>query len=134
MWAKSILKSPFINPNIFKRAFSTNSNPSLDRTPKDEFMKIVIHRLIKTANAKARIYDLMNKKKDHQLVTLSIIQIGVKIGLTKKGCNGLTYSMNYVTKENLKKFDEVVELDNGLKIIIDNKAIMAIIGTELDYV
>jgi Fe-S cluster assembly iron-binding protein IscA len=34
----------------------------------------------------------------------------------------------------MKKFDEVVDLDNGIKVIIDTKAIMAIIGTELDYV
>ena len=42
--------------------------------------------------------------------------------------------MNYVGQDNLKKFDEVVDLDNGIKVIIDSKAIMAIIGTELDYV
>lgn len=58
----------------------------------------------------------------------------MKIGLTKKGCNGLTYSMNYINQDSMKKFDEVVELDNGIKIVIDSKAIMAIIGTELDYV
>lgn len=68
------------------------------------------------------------KKKNDQSV------IGLKIGLTKKGCNGLTYSMNYITNENLKKFDEVVDLDNGIKVVIDSKAIMAILGTELDYV
>lgn len=42
--------------------------------------------------------------------------------------------MNYITAENMKKFDEVVDLDNGIKVVIDTKAIMAIIGTELDYV
>jgi len=42
--------------------------------------------------------------------------------------------MNYVGQDSLKKFDEVVDLDNGIKVIIDSKAIMAIIGTELDYV
>ena len=69
----------------------------------------------------------MKKKNDESM-------IGVKIGLTKKGCNGLTYSMNYITNDSLKKFDEVVDLNNGVKVIIDSKAIMAIIGTELDYV
>ena len=42
--------------------------------------------------------------------------------------------MNYITNESLKKFDEVVDLDNGIKVVIDSKAIMAILGTELDYV
>lgn len=49
--------------------------------------------------------------------------------MTKKGCNGLTYSMNYISQDSMKKFDEVVELDNGIKVIIDSKAIMAILGT-----
>jgi Fe-S cluster assembly iron-binding protein IscA len=53
----------------------------------------------------------------------------LKIGLTKKGCNGLTYSMNYIGQEGMKKFDEVVDIDNGIKVIIDSKAIMAILGT-----
>lgn len=69
-----------------------------------------------------------------KLLIYKLIQIGLKVGLTKKGCNGLTYSMNYINKEGLKKFDEVVDLDNGVKVVIDTKAIMAIIGTELDYV
>lgn len=60
---------------------------------------------IQTESAKHRFYDLMKKKNDTTLVFINIIQIGVKIGLTKKGCNGLTYSMNYVNKDHIKKFD-----------------------------
>jgi len=37
--------------------------------------------------------------------------------------------MNYINQDSMKKFDEVVELDNGIKVVIDSKAIMAIIGT-----
>jgi iron-sulfur cluster assembly protein len=55
----------------------------------------------------------------------------VKIGLTKKGCNGLTYSMNYV--KSAGKFDEIIEKEN-YKIIIDSKALMALVGTEMDFV
>lgn len=39
--------------------------------------------------------------------------------------------MNYVNKP--EKFDEVVE-EEGVKLIIDSKALMAVVGTELDYV
>ncbi len=42
--------------------------------------------------------------------------------------------MNYINQDSMKKFDEVVDLNNGIKVIVDSKAIMAIIGTELDYV
>lgn len=39
--------------------------------------------------------------------------------------------MNYV--KNANKFDEVVEKDQ-YKVIIDSKALMALVGTEMDYV
>ena len=51
--------------------------------------------------------------------------------MTKKGCNGLTYAMNYV--KDFNKFDEVVEKDS-FKLIIDSKALMALVGTEMDFV
>jgi iron-sulfur cluster assembly accessory protein len=55
----------------------------------------------------------------------------VKISLTKKGCNGLSYAMNYV--KSAGKFDEVVNREK-FKVIIDSKALMALVGTEMDYV
>lgn len=46
MWAKNIIKPSFITTNLLKSAFSTNVNPSVDRTPKNSFMKIVNQLLI----------------------------------------------------------------------------------------
>jgi iron-sulfur cluster assembly 1 len=58
--------------------------------------------------------------------------VGVKISLTKKGCSGLAYSMDYIRNEHIKKFDEVVE-EAGIKVVIDSKAVMALIGTEMTF-
>lgn len=57
--------------------------------------------------------------------------IGVKIGVKNGGCAGMEYTMDYATEAG--PLDEVVE-ENGIKILIDPKAILFLIGTEIDYV
>ena len=54
-----------------------------------------------------------------------------QIGTKKKGCSGQVYSLEYV--DTVSKLDEVVE-QNGVKIIIDSKALFSVIGSEMDYV
>jgi iron-sulfur cluster assembly protein len=57
--------------------------------------------------------------------------VGVRIGVRTAGCSGLSYTLEYADAKN--KFDEVVE-DKGVTILIDPKATMFLIGTEMDYV
>jgi iron-sulfur cluster assembly protein len=57
--------------------------------------------------------------------------IGVKIGVKNGGCAGMEYTMDYATEVGL--LDEVVE-ENGIKILIDPKAVLFLIGAEIDYV
>ena len=56
---------------------------------------------------------------------------GVRVGVTNGGCAGMSYTMDYA--EEAKPFDEIVE-DKGVKIFIDPKAILFLIGTEMDFV
>jgi iron-sulfur cluster assembly protein len=56
---------------------------------------------------------------------------GVRVGVTNGGCAGMSYTMDYA--ESAKPFEEVME-DKGVKIFIDPKAILFLIGTELDFV
>ena len=56
--------------------------------------------------------------------------LGVRVGVTNGGCAGMSYTMAYA--EDTKPFEEVME-DKGVKIFIDPKAILFLIGTELDF-
>src|SRR3984957_761143 len=57
--------------------------------------------------------------------------LGVRVGVTNGGCAGMSYTMDYAS--DAKPFEEVME-DKGVKIFIDPKAILFLIGTELDFV
>ncbi len=56
---------------------------------------------------------------------------GVRVGVTNGGCAGMSYTMDYA--EAIGPLDEVVE-DKGVKIFIEPKAILFLIGTEMDFV
>ena len=56
--------------------------------------------------------------------------IGVRIGVKSGGCAGMSYVMEYA--KEIKPNEEVIE-DNGVKVLIDPKAIMYLLGTEMDY-
>jgi iron-sulfur cluster assembly accessory protein len=54
----------------------------------------------------------------------------IRIGTRAKGCSGLAYHLEYVDKPSA--LDEQVEQD-GVKVLIDNKALLNIIGSEMDW-
>ena len=56
---------------------------------------------------------------------------GIRVGIRTAGCSGLTYTLEYADERN--KFDEVVE-ERGVTVLIDPKAVMFLIGTEMDFV
>lgn len=74
-----------------------------------------------TAKAATQIARLM-QKNGHS---------GLRIGVKKGGCAGMEYTMEYATEA--APLDEVVE-ENGIKVIIDPKAILFLLGSEIDFV
>ena len=54
----------------------------------------------------------------------------VRVGVKNGGCAGMSYYMEYA--ETSDSLDEVIE-DNGVRIFIDPKAVLFLLGTEMDY-
>ena len=57
--------------------------------------------------------------------------IGIRIGVSTKGCSGMSYTLEFADEKG--PFDEILE-EKGVTILIDPKATMFIIGTEMDFV
>lgn len=74
-------------------------------------------------NAKNQVLKL---KREQEVSGDSFIRVGVKGG----GCSGLTYVMDFDTQ--CKEDDKVFE-DKGVKIVVDKKSFLYLIGTELDF-
>lgn len=55
---------------------------------------------------------------------------GVRVGVKNGGCAGMSYTMEYA--ESAGPIDEIIE-DQGVRLLIEPKAVLFLIGTELDY-
>jgi iron-sulfur cluster assembly protein len=75
-----------------------------------------------TESAVRRVKELLNAKPD---------SIALRIGVRQRGCNGLSYTLDYAKEK--KKMDEEVNQD-GIKLLIDPKAQLTLLGTEMDFV
>ena len=75
-----------------------------------------------TDAAAARVCEIM-ANHDRPIAAL-------KVGVKNGGCAGMSYTMEWASE--IGKFDEVVE-DKGAKVVIDPKAILFLLGTEMDY-
>ena len=78
-----------------------------------------------TETAAARISALLEGRRETEPVD------AVRVGIKSRGCNGLSYTMNYAT-EKRKLEEEVVQ--HGVRVLVEPKGLMHIIGTTMDYV
>ena len=73
-------------------------------------------------NAASKIKEIMSgAQKD---------TVGVRVSVKSGGCAGMSYIMEYA--KDIKPNEEVIE-DKGVKVLIDPKAIIYLLGTEMDY-
>jgi len=87
------------------------------------FNQLKINMITVTDAAKARAIELIseeNKPGD------TFIRVGVDSG----GCSGLSYKLEF--DNQLLPTDQVFE-DKGIKIVVDKKSFLYLVGTELDF-
>jgi iron-sulfur cluster assembly protein len=95
----------------------TPATPSVAQTkrPRPQVMRL-------TDAAAERVRDLVGRA-DSTIV-------GLRVGIKNGGCAGQSYTVDYA--HDIQPTDEVVE-DKGVKILVDPKAVLFLLGTEMDY-
>ena len=57
--------------------------------------------------------------------------VGVVVAIDKAGCNGYSYKLDFAKKAEVENLDYVER--NNVKVFIDPKATMFLLGSEMDY-
>jgi len=84
----------------------------------------MMSQMMTISDAAAERVKLLMSKRDKPAA-------GIRIGVRTAGCSGLQYTIEYAEARN--EFDEIVE-DKGVTILVDPKAAMFLLGTEMDFV
>jgi iron-sulfur cluster assembly protein len=63
--------------------------------------------------------------------------LGIRISINKRGCNGMNYTMKYIKnneeESKLVVKDEIITINDKIKIFVDPLAVFAIVGTVMDW-
>nr|CAG4709288.1 unnamed protein product [Naegleria fowleri] len=108
------------------QVLTDNKSSSNSSTPAKKSRKQTKPKQVMTLTDRAadRLKYLMSKRPG---------TLGILIGLKKRGCNGLSWTFDYITQETeIPKLAEIVE-DKGVRLVIQPSAVMNVIGTVMDY-
>lgn len=132
-------------PQLDQSATSTSTSSSnSDPKQRSKRTRRSLDPLIITPAAAARIHFLISQHNRNNPNSAEGPAIGIRLGTKKRGCNGLSYTLNYSYENHLQKHprDEAMTIalpsdemeGHGLNVFVEPMALMNVIGTEMDFV
>ena len=95
----------------------TSASPTSKQKPRPR------PQVMKLTEAAAQRIQELTRRADSEIV-------GLRVGVKNGGCAGQSYTVEYA--HEVRPSDEVVE-DKGVKILVDPKAVLFLLGTEMDF-
>jgi len=86
-----------------------------------------------SARPRPRVIELTDAAAErikYVMANAAVPVVGVRVGVRNGGCAGMSYTMEYA--ERIDKADELIE-DKGVRVLIDPKAVLFLLGTVMDY-
>eukprot|EP01090_Pellita_catalonica_P022177 TRINITY_DN8517_c0_g1_i1.p1 TRINITY_DN8517_c0_g1~~TRINITY_DN8517_c0_g1_i1.p1 ORF type:complete len:155 (-),score=18.15 TRINITY_DN8517_c0_g1_i1:81-524(-) len=114
------LGARLVSSRYFRRGLRTrvvNKKPTL-RRPKKDAVSV-------TKAAEERLREIIR-------ITEGKAEGGVRLSVKERGCSGMSYTLDVV--KDGEPNDEVVSLPDGINIFVDPRALLYVVGTEMDYV
>lgn len=77
-----------------------------------------------TDRAKKHFADLYNSNSEQF----------IKLKVTTKGCSGHSYDLSFCSEKDITPLDDKIELENSFTLVLDQKSIMWLMGTQIDWI
>lgn len=121
IWSRNLSTAAAVDDTdmISEEKTTTSSSPPRKRTMKKKDPIIVTER------AAGRIKELLSSPSGQG-------SVGIRLGVKRRGCNGLSYTLNYAFEDDIKPAEERLEV-HGVTVIIEPMALFSVVGTVMDW-
>ncbi|KAI3824415.1 hypothetical protein L1987_05874 [Smallanthus sonchifolius] len=125
------------SPSIQSTVLSSRSSPSrvnLNFRRKNYSIRAISTQATSTSGGIAPAIALTDNALKHlnKMRSEKSEDLCLRIGVKQGGCSGMSYSMEFESKENTRPDDSVMEYD-GFVIVCDPKSLLFIFGMQLDF-